>query len=231
MSGPNSSDRETLRSRAVHQERWAFGFGLLVGFGLVIEYWQEIIACFTEGKWPSVPLVGGFLVTLGVFGEVWFGRLALKTADDISERADSDVAQANASAKRAEQAAAEANLKSIELEARLADRHLSEQQELSIGYELSAFTGRKLKVWVMNDAETRRFAEELVPGFERAGLDIEQELFGPNEACPGIVLSASSFDDEFANAIEAALKKVGIPTVGWIRTSPAGEVGLRIGTK
>lgn len=124
MSGPISSDRKVLRGRLEHRQFWAEVFGWIVGVGLVVEYWKEITDCIITRHWPSTELIGGILVTAGVFGEVFFSRLAGITTDTLQELADSDVAQSNRraaealeSAGKAERAAAEANGRTAELNA------------------------------------------------------------------------------------------------------------------
>jgi hypothetical protein len=110
-----NTDRKALVDRLGRREFWGELFGWMVGVGLVVEYWQEIVDCFTKRQLPPLPLVGGLVVTLGVLGEVWFSRLASKTAEEISERADSDVAQANERAAEALKAVSRADLNIAEL--------------------------------------------------------------------------------------------------------------------
>ena len=110
-----SPERKVLVDRLGRREFWGELFGWMVGVGLVVEYWQEIVDCFTKRQLPPLPLVGGLVVTLGVLGEVWFSRLASKTAEEISERADSDVAQANKRAADALEAVSRADLNIAEL--------------------------------------------------------------------------------------------------------------------
>jgi hypothetical protein len=147
-----------------------------VGFGLIVEYWQEIVACIAERRWPQLPLVGGFLVTLGVLGEVWFGRLALRTADDISERADSDVAMANERSVQAleriaiaEAAAAEANLARARIEEQLFRPHLiTNEARGEISRILGEYSGAKrvdIFVYDSHIAEVFQLADSLSAAF------------------------------------------------------------------
>lgn len=106
MSGPSNSDRNTLRDRLNSRQFWAEVFAWVVGIGLLVEYGQEIVDCFVNRHWPSIPLIGGILVTGGVFGEVFFSRLAGITTEELQERADSDVALANDRAAHAIERAA-----------------------------------------------------------------------------------------------------------------------------
>jgi len=155
----------------------------MVGIGLLIEYWREIIDCFVTGHLPSWPLIGGLMVTLGVFGEVWFSRLALKAAEEIQERADSDVATANERsaqaferASKAEQAAAEANLERIRLEEKLSDRRISAEQRLKIVGALAKRAGESVHVDSLQSAggEGRIFADDIIAVFKEAGWILPQ---------------------------------------------------------
>jgi hypothetical protein len=101
MNGPNNNDRETLGKRAHLRQIWAEIFAWLVGVGLIIEFWDELLECIVQRHWPSQPLWGGLIVTGGVFLEVLLSRLALITSDELQKRADSDVAQANERAAQA----------------------------------------------------------------------------------------------------------------------------------
>jgi hypothetical protein len=113
MSGPSNSDKETLGKRLKSRQLCAEILGWLVGLGLLVEFWDEIVDCVVNWHRPSRALTGGLLVTVGVFGEVLFSRLALITSDELQGRADSDVAQAN---ERAATAVAEAARLSKETE-------------------------------------------------------------------------------------------------------------------
>ncbi len=140
MSGPSSSDRETLGKRVHFRQTLAEIFGWLVGVGLLVEYWDEIVDCVIHRHLPSQPLFGGILVTAGVFLEVLFSRLALNSSDELQRRADSDVAQAL-------DRAAQADLKRAELEAsyrrRIVTRELNEEEQQAFILELKSFAGQK----------------------------------------------------------------------------------------
>jgi hypothetical protein len=129
---------------------------------LLIEYGEEIIECITTPHWPSVGLTGGLLVTLGVFGEVWFSKLALRIAEEISERADSDVALANERAAKAQQMAAEANLATererverlrVEdtLKRRTVSRLLNDEEAEQLKSILAPHAGQEFKISALAD--------------------------------------------------------------------------------
>jgi hypothetical protein len=98
MNGPSNNDRETLGNRLKRQTFLVEIFGAVVGGGLVVEYWKEIVDCFVNRHLPSQQLSGGLLVVIGVWGEVMFSRLLSATSEKIQTRADSDASIANAQA-------------------------------------------------------------------------------------------------------------------------------------
>jgi hypothetical protein len=178
MNGPNNNDRETLGKRAHLRQIWAEIFGWLVGVGLLIEYWDELLDCIIQRHWPSRPLWGGMLVTGGVFLEVLLSRLALNTSDQLQKRADSDVAQANERAAlaidraaKAEQATAEANLARAKLEQKFKPRKLSRETLERITEFLRPYAGLRIDVFAYDNnwMEVRIFAENLHFAFNTAG--------------------------------------------------------------
>jgi hypothetical protein len=145
MSGPNNNDRETLGKRVHSRQTWAEIFGWLVGVGLLVEYWDEIVDCLVHWHWPSQPLFGGMLVTAGVFLEVLLSRLALNASDELQRRADSDVAQSNERAAqaldratKAEQATAEARERAAKAEERIAELGIIAEHEASARVRLQS---------------------------------------------------------------------------------------------
>ncbi len=162
MSGPNKSDRETLGKCLRFRQFWAELFGWLVGVGLLVEYWDEIVDCLINRYWPSRGLAGGLLVTVGVLGEVLLSRLALITSDKLQERADSDVAAANDRAAQAFERAVKAEERIAELnllaeqekQARLrfeeyaAIRDMTPEERKALSERLSEFSGQRAEIVV-----------------------------------------------------------------------------------
>lgn len=183
MSGPSKNDRKTLGKRLKSREAWAEVFGWMVGGGLLIEYGKEIIDCFVNWHRPSLALLGGVVVTAAVFGEVLFSRLVVATSDEISRLADSDVAQAYRdaaealeSARKAEQAAAEANLARLTLEQRYAARRISAVTYDDMKKALAPHAGKRVDIFLFDGylTEVRMLAEMVYAAFKvsdwRVGL-------------------------------------------------------------
>ena len=241
MSGPSKSDRDTLGKRLKSRQLRAEILGWIVGLGLLVEYWDELVDCIVNWHWPSRPLAGGLLVTAGVFGEVLFSRLALITSDELQQRADSDVALANERAaqaldraSRAEQATAEANLARIKLEARLADRHVNSKQISLIAWRLREFTGRLITIQALNDNEVIRFRDGLATAFEMAGLIVFKPApFAAGGIDPGLALFLGKDTEPFADAIESALiaAEVVSEPIGRVWMNQEGQLMLRVGPK
>jgi hypothetical protein len=131
---PNKGGREKILERLKLRQFWSEVFGWVVGVGLVIEYWHEIVDCFVHRHWPSLSLIGGLLVTAGVLGEVLFSKLVLFASDELQERSDSDVAQANERAAQALERAGKAEQATAELQIAVADareRQVKAEERLS----------------------------------------------------------------------------------------------------
>ncbi|MDQ2946097.1 MAG: hypothetical protein M3Y27_09170 [Acidobacteriota bacterium] len=183
MSGPSSIDRETLDKRVKRRQFWSEAFAWLVGGGLLIEYGQEIFDCFVNWYAPSLPLIGGVLVTLGVFGEVWFSRLALNASDELQKRADSDVAQANERAAHAleratsaELATADATLARIKLEHASRARTISETAMKAMSSHLKEYAGTKVVIETFPDNEPRHIGLLILVMLSMAEWDVPSGL-------------------------------------------------------
>lgn len=182
MSGPNKSDRRVLGKRLKRWQFWSEIFGWAVGGGLIVEYWDEIIDCFVNWHWPSRSLVGGMLVTAGVFGEVLFSRLVLTTSDELQEHADSDVAQANERAAQAferaadaEKVAAEANLARVRIEEALQQRIITPPQLELLKDTLSSALPSERMIFTIAAwprlSETERFAASIAESLHAIGFN------------------------------------------------------------
>jgi hypothetical protein len=193
-----NTDRKVLVDRLGRRQFWGELFGWMVGVGLVVEYWQEIVECFTKRQLPPLPLVGGLVVTLGVLGEVWFSRLASKTAEEISERADSDVALAKKGAAEAyeralnaEKEAAEANLARAKLEQRMRPRMILGPESDKFKELLIPHAGKWVDIMVFDQhvQEATNLAWQFLSLFRSAGWNVRMwEPIGNTHPIPGASL-------------------------------------------
>src|SRR5579864_2180371 len=114
-----SNERERIDSRLVWLERGIVVAGGVVVVGLLLEYSPEISNAVKARRIFPEEVIGGILVTVGVFFEVLLGIFVTKYARRSQELADSLISETNERAARAEQAAAEANLARVKMEQRM----------------------------------------------------------------------------------------------------------------
>ena len=247
MRGPSKNDRRALGQRLKRRQFWADSFAWLVGIGLLVEYWNEIVDCFVNRHPPSLPLIGGLLVTLGVLGEVLFGHLVLITSDKIQARADSDVAQANKIAAesleragKAEQSAAEANLARVEMESRLVrltiNRHLTDEEIEALRERLKPFAGQPFVVTFAptDDAATMEplfFSSQLREVLERAGWVWAGDNIPLAERVGrGVLIECNDGHQRAAFALQKALSDVGIAAkASWIEHVELPQLTIHVG--
>jgi hypothetical protein len=212
VSGPSRSDRDTLGKRLKRRESWGEIFGITVGVGLIIEYWDDIHDCFVHWHAPPMPLIGGLLVTIGVLGEVFFSRLVVSTSEELQALADSDVSQANRKAAEAleraanaERDAAEANLARVKLEQRMSPRTLfgPGHEELKTVLASRADTTVDIVLFDHHVQETVLFAAQLISVFSEASWKTRlwksrravTRIAGP----PTLVITALNHASEFSS--------------------------------
>jgi hypothetical protein len=134
-------------------------FGLLVVAGLLTESGDEIWDFFVLRHAPlSKKLLGEFLVTVGVFGEVAMGVFIARSAKRQELKSAKEISAANERAAVAQQTAAEANLARVKIEERLAPRKLSEDAIADLVAVLSPYSGRRVDV-VIYDAHVSEVLE------------------------------------------------------------------------
>jgi hypothetical protein len=135
--------------------------------------------------------VGWLLIAIGVAGELWGDTLInsvdvdLQTVNDDLLH-DAEIATGNAieDAGRANDRAAQADLRRVELENRIADifgsRRLTEEQEARIKEKLKGLKGLKIDVYVIepgnsfnSSEDAMSFGRNIVGALRRAGTDTE----------------------------------------------------------
>jgi hypothetical protein len=227
ISGPHKSDRDNLGRRLKRRESWGERFGIAVGIGLVVEYWDDILDCFIHWHAPPMPLLGGLLVTIGVFGEVLFSRLVVLTSEKLQDLADSEVSQANKRAAealeraaKAEQAAAEANLARAKIEQRMRPRVLDNTEVTSLIDLLVPYQKARVEIIVfdVHVGEPLIFSDQIASIFASAGFASvrhwEAEAGTHRIAGPSVIIAvAKRHEDEFrelADTLACALRALGI---------------------
>ncbi len=110
------------------------------------------------------------LIFLGVLGETLFGNRGKRAQSELQRRSDLALAEAVRAASEANERAAKADLARVELEAKLADRHLTETQF----NELQSLRD-KVKAVAMtaaSDAPSAMFAGEIALALRHAGIEV-----------------------------------------------------------
>jgi hypothetical protein len=218
-------------------DRWdarEIGFTWPVAIGLLMELYAVFQLRLTQSLNTPIDRLGLMLVTVGVAGELAVARRAhagerrLRTLNAEIER------DANAALKAADTRIAEFQLETEKLRARVTDRRVTSQQVQLIATELMQWGGHTLTVQVINENEAIRFADELVPAFEYAGIEVVREPpFHAGGIDAGLVLNIGKGTDVFARAVSEALATAQVVphNVGIIRIFHEGQLALRIGPK
>jgi hypothetical protein len=178
-------------------------------------------------KWIAV--VGWFLVTAGLAGEVAFEVLVSRADGWIQALDETTLKEANDRASRTEVTAAELRKESLILENEnlklrqlVQGRSLTSAQQREIGMALHTFSERALEIEVLSasyDHEAYFFAQGILQAIKYARfkkvLDHLGLFPGFSATYSGVMIAYSKMDLDVARAIEAALiKKGGVPQSG-----------------
>jgi hypothetical protein len=123
-------------------------------------------------------IVGAALVLLGAITALWTSGIRQRYENELVSKYAADTAAANASAESARADSARASLLAeqetvarLRLEARLADRTLTPEQQTRLVDQMSPFRGQTVDVIILTDSsETKNFGNAIVSCLERAGL-------------------------------------------------------------
>lgn len=119
-----------------------------------------------------------------------------------------EISIANDSAAKANLRAVEIEKQNIELRLKFANRRLTEEQHRILVEELSKNPG-SFNMEVMPDPESGLFAADILKTFEDAGWKVEGKVFQLGETWIGINVFLT--DDPVASIIEKAFEKANIP--------------------
>jgi hypothetical protein len=151
--------------------------------GLVVEYLPEVFAAIKVRpfRWsPLKAIAGGILVTVGVAGELWIHFLAAKAETRLRTINSAAFAQFNKEAGDARRAAGEAIERAAKLDAAIANRHLTREQQVAIGSALSKYAGRVLYLRSSpGDTPAIVLALEIKAALERARIRVEDRTGQP----------------------------------------------------
>jgi len=190
MNGPikNANEQSLERKQTWFQRLVELG-GLLVFVGLVVEYGPEISGDIALHRAPSIGLMGGLTVTLGVLAETLFALLVTKISRDLQTFADARNAEFHARAAAAEQRTAELQLD-------------IERLRLKTGPRIDSFDFTRLTemlqscprgiveiLYLPNDGEAQWFALRLLSAIRSAGWEARPDgVFPiPEDVVPAIL--------------------------------------------
>jgi len=177
----NATD-ENLEISATSCERWTWGCGGMLLFGLLVEVVVAVIHPPYDsfaGTWASV--IADSFVTIGVGGEIIFAFMGFRRQDELGKRAKVEVGilnklagEANERAAEALQKVAEADLARVTLETKVAPRRLSLEATLTLFDELRDKIP-PIYLRALGDAEVRQYAQDFFNAFLMIGLIIVDE--------------------------------------------------------
>jgi hypothetical protein len=154
MNGPSNSERDVLDTALVWLERGLILAGGMVVVGLLMESGPEMAIALQKHHFPNRGVLGGALVTMGVFAEVVLGILITQKSHRVQDLADASIAKANERAVQAAKETAEANLARVKLEAKLVrrttSRLLSAEEEEILTKSLSVHAGERFALVLSN---------------------------------------------------------------------------------
>jgi len=240
--GVINATEEDLEIAATACERWTWGCGGILFFGLSIEV---VVAAIHPpydsflGTWASV--IADCFVTIGVGGEIMFAFMGFRRQEELGKRAKKEVAALNKLSGEANERAAKAQL---ELERLKAPRGLSESQGASISAKLSVFGGHEVLIIASPMThEGASFADQLHCVLKSASLKSQYmerwPIVGPTLIAEDVCIAFSDGDETnalLANTIAEALKAEGIradtsaAAVDWW-PAMSGKALVVIGTK
>lgn len=244
-------DLSTLQSKARSLEasfdswsNWLAFWTVLVVLGLVIEYQPDIAKAWKSRTldWSTLPtVVGGFLITVGVAGElgVQFGSSTVEEqlrsiAHEVEARLGEEVARLSLAAKAAEARIAEAQkdaAKAIEntslaneraetlrtdnlrLQSQINPRRLSRIITPSV-VSLQALSDRTVRVSSYQlDVESALLATDIITMLQSLNFEVQDDRLG-HMALRGMALAVHVFgrDDDLVTAARAVLLDSSIPS-------------------
>jgi len=199
-------------------EFWlTFATGLVV-LGLVLEYWHEIpesIAALKQSwSWkPLCVIAGGILITLGVAGELGVQYKASIVENKLRSESHAIEALLNKEAGEARQIAESERLERVKLEAIVAPRSLSLDQQRLIVSICTRFQGHNVSVNSYGmDGEGAVLGGQIIAVLRSAGITVADArastvVTGGFEL--GIHVRGPSAEREFVSALGSALSSIG----------------------
>lgn len=138
---------------------------------------------------------------------------AAKDAEGQARKFEAIIATSNARAEEAKQIAERERLERVKLEAQVAPRRLSREQEKSIISSLSRFRGRNVTIVSYSlDVEGGVLATQIIAMLQEAGILVEEkvgELFVGGSFWTGVILKGPAEEQNLIAALLTALTNEG----------------------
>jgi hypothetical protein len=241
---------------------WLSLFTIIVAAGIFFEIAVEFVFSRDRPRIEKIAVtICGLIVLGGVIGEYIEGTNVADAANHLQKIADSDVGRlykeasdANARAGKAEKVASESNeraanadqkteqerLARVQLEQKLAFRHLNPEQAASLKTQIAPLAGKQVKIFAQSrDFEASMFAGQLREILRSAGIDATLGLgdqFGI--AYTGVIIETTIHPEStrVAGLLLAALtsKSVGVVAAVATHTPESGQtpsVRIAVGSK
>jgi hypothetical protein len=104
---------------------------------------------------------------------------AVAEAQAKARKFEAEIASSNARAEEAKKIAEQERLERVKLEAQLAPRRLSSEQQKAIAVSLKRFNGRKVKlITYAHDLEAGLLATQIKPALLEAGIRVDDQISG-----------------------------------------------------
>ena len=184
---PNDENaiRIALEAWSDSLSHWAEVFTATVVLGLVVEYLPDItyflrfvlltgFAVAVQKHSEQLRQLGGFLVIVGVAGELWIEIRASRVETDLREETNEVIARAQERAAEALKAAAEANLARAKLEQRMKPRMILGPKSDKLKELLVPHAGKWVDIMVFDQhvQETTNLAWQFLSLFRSAGWNV-----------------------------------------------------------
>ncbi|MBK8278149.1 MAG: hypothetical protein IPK92_20610 [Nitrospira sp.] len=151
--------------------------------------------------------------TARVEQEVANAYKAAKDAEAQARKFEAIIATSNARAEEAKQIAERERLERVKLEAQVAPRRLSREQEKSITSSLSRFSGRNVTVVSYSlDVEGGVLATQIISVLKEAGILVEEKIAGllvGGSFWTGVILKGPTEEQDFIAALTTTLMNDG----------------------
>lgn len=210
-------------------------FAWLIVVGLAVEL-ADILHDSHSLSEAMRRMAGSFLIMIGVGGEIIFAGRSGKSAEALRHLTEIELSEADAKAREADARAKEAardleveRFLRLRLEAQVAPRRLTPEQQDALTAALGVLSGRRVRVKSYSlDVEAAVLAKMIIECFKQAGWSVDDNTL--SQGALGVVItgvlvegSMGAYQDGVANTVLSALRAAaGLDAVFGSVPQPAG---------